>query len=160
MAYPGTGPYFVSISGDLPVVQKLRFGYHGYISQVSLQQLPGLKIFDCSQNISPATIDFSGNPQLEQINVLASSVTSFDVSNNPKLRSITISFNPNFSVASLNKIIDDVHQAVTTGNITAGSFNLQVNNGGPMIGPPSVAAVEKLRTLRDEYGWTITPASF
>jgi len=59
----------------------------------------------------------------------------------------------------MDALIDQLHSGAVANNITGGeiSFHAYAPDPSIMVGPPSAAAINKLRNLRDNYGWALSP---
>lgn len=159
--YAGTGPYNAFVTGDLDQITHTQFFYaSGDIGAVSLIHLPELISFRSGLNHMPATVDISKNLKLEHFEVLSQDFMSLDVSNNKHLDFVYL-WAPAFTTVAIDKVIDDLYLNATTNGIYGGEFSApdDIVEEDPLhfIGPPSAAALGKLRVLRDEYGWTIFP---
>lgn len=162
--YSDNSPRFVSISGNLDVIDRVLFGdVHGSMDSVSVQHLPALEVFYVPEAWdTPATIDFSQNPNLSSIYMEFSSLSSLDVSHNPLLRYIPINGSTHFTTASVDAFITSLYNAITRqppGPDVVGYLNIADGYRDSMvpIGPPSEEARAKLRTLANTYGWGIHP---
>jgi hypothetical protein len=77
---------------------------------------------------------------------------------NHQITFLNISGMSSMTTASIDAIIDNLYNSVTA-NSRTGNFEFSTSwyeEEGP-IGPPSPDAVDKLRILRDSYGWSIFP---
>jgi hypothetical protein len=68
------------------------------------------------------------------------------------------------STAVVDRIVSRIYDSVKNSPLT-GFFDLkadvvQSNNDPTMVGSPSSYTFNKLRTLRDAYGWSISPTGF
>lgn len=159
--YPKPDPYFVSIGGDIDKLGELNIPNTGYISEISLKHAPALREFTNSNNFSPREYDFSHNPELVSLGLSFSTVETFGVSANPRLKFVYLSGNPQFSPAALNQIILDLYASAGTNSLYDGALSLPVNPiSGDIVGPPTPEAIDALEALRDTYNWNITPADF
>jgi hypothetical protein len=159
--YIDNRPHFVSVSGNLAAIDLVAFdNIPGGAGSISLQNLPGLRIFILSTTSTPATIDFSHNPKLESLDLSQTSVASLDVSQNSLLTHIILYGNINFTTESVNAFVDGLHSNVSNrppGPALSGDVNLSAAGESEAIGPPSEAARAKLRQLAFSFGWSITP---
>jgi hypothetical protein len=72
-------------------------------------------------------------------------------------------FGLDLTTGDIDGVIDNIYKNTLTKKITNGLFGLGMDDGddneeGPMMGPPSISSIKKLRELQDSYGWTILPA--
>jgi hypothetical protein len=70
--------------------------------------------------------------------------------------------NNTFLQSSLDHVIDVSYRAAVEGRQTVGTLGLVTLYTAPprLIVTPSPEALEKLRALRDVYGWNISPDEF
>lgn len=160
--YATGGPRFVSVSGDLDVMESVNLSYF-YITDISLRYLPELKDFALSAAHTPPTVDFSHNKKLEFVNFLiVKTIMSLDITNNTSLKTLMLLCSNDFSVESLDLVIHNLLRNARDYGVTNGVLTIQMcNESGAneefFIGPPSPTAMEELRELRDTYGWLIYP---
>jgi hypothetical protein len=155
--YTGAGPYHAFIIGNLDHVTRVEFFYAGGdVNALSLIHLPELRVFRSGLNRMPATVDISKNLNLEHFEAMSEQFTSLDVSMNTHLNFLYL-FTPFFTTAAIDDVIDDLYTNVTTHGVYGGEFAAPMTweDGGQIIGPPSEASLDKLRSLRDDYGWDV-----
>jgi hypothetical protein len=151
--YTGAGPFYASVTGDLDQITGTQFFYEsGDINALSLIHLPALRIFRSGLNTMPATVDLSQNPLLEHFEVMSMEFSSVDISMNTHINLLYL-FAPSFTTAAIDKAIDDLYTNVTANGIYGGEFSAP-DESNIIVGPPSEASMVKLRSLRDDYGWT------
>jgi hypothetical protein len=163
--YIDNDPHFMSISGRLNTIRGLRFeSAPGGVGAVSIQHLPALRDFYLWAKPTPATIDFSHNPTLESIYLSETSLTSIDVSANPRVNYIVLYGNTGFTTGSVDAFIEGLLENVSNrpGPYYSGYLNISdgAGEGEVSIGPPSEAGRANLRTLFYTYGWDIHPQNF
>lgn len=154
--------YFVSVTGDLEAIQEYGNRWTGEVLALSFHHATGLVRFGLQFNYAVQNLDFTANQELRILALGFSNVRSINISANKKLKVIFLEELLLLSTAEIDKVIDDLYtNVVETGN-TGGSLNMQRYdrdlNESVMLGPPSAEAIEKLRILRDDYGWSIGPA--
>jgi hypothetical protein len=157
------GSFDISVTrgiGRLEDIESL--GINSDTRDIGLAHLPNLRYFNLAYIQSPDTIDISQNLELLQINLAKTNVRWLDVSRNPQLKDINLMGATSLSAEAVNKLIDDVYQKTLTDGSWGGHLQLGVTPeaNSQMIGPPSAASVQKLRVLRDTYGWLIYPLNF
>jgi hypothetical protein len=159
--YSTDGPHFVSVSGDLDVIEHF-FNAYSPIDNLSVKYLSALKELTVVTTLTLETVDISHNKKLESVSFSMGRLTSLDVSHNPKLKSISLDFNTTFTTAAVDNVIHEALQNAIDHNLHNGGINLASDFGesSPLIGPPSPSALDELRTLRDTYGWYIYPENF
>lgn len=154
--YSVPGPHYASVTGDIGKLTHVKFYYDdGAINKVSLLQLKDLELFAMGFTHSPAQIDVSQNRKLRVLDCSHSDLTSLDISQNRYIKTLSI-LRDDFSAAAVDKVINDLYDAVTANEIYDGEFALYDENNEP-IGPPSEAALTKLRSIQNGYGWSILP---
>jgi hypothetical protein len=152
--YTGEGPFYAYVTGDLDQITETRFFYeNGDINALSLIHLPNLRVFNSGLNTMPATVDLSRNLLLEQFSVMSMEFSSVDISRNTHINLLYL-FAPSFTTAAIDKAIDDLYTNVTANGIYGGEFSAP-DESNNVVGPPSAGSIDKLKALRDVYGWTI-----
>lgn len=159
----GYGVYPISVThnvGTIDIIESL--GINSPTQDIGLKHLKKLRYFAMALVETPDTIDFSHNLGLLQANLSFTNIRWFDVSNNRDLKDLNLTGATNLSTDALNKIIDDLYQESVRVGSWGGYLGLGVSydQGSAMIGPPSAASLQKLRTMRDSYGWQIYPQGF
>jgi hypothetical protein len=155
--YTSAGPHYVSVTGDLNRIVRTEFFYaNGDINALSLIHLPNLVVFRSGLNHMPATVDLSRNLNLEHFEVMSMDFSSLDISHNTHLNFLYL-FAPSFTSAAIDDVIDDLYTNVTTYGVYGGEFSAPTDwsDGPPIIGPPSPESIDKLRSIRDDYGWLV-----
>lgn len=155
--YASAGDRFISVSGDLNTVTHLQIEYDNPVKSISLKHLTELKSVSIVATRTPETIDISFNTKLETAAFGMTQVTSVDVSKNIHLKNLFLVYMTNFSVASMNQIISDLHQHAQDHQVTGGWITMVDVDGGP-IGPLTEESVTKLYDLQDNYGWMVEPS--
>jgi len=155
--YPTAGERFISVSGDLEIIENLSIEYDNPIRSISLKHLTGLQDVSIVATNTPETIDISYNTKLETAAFGMTWITSLDVSKNTHLKNLFLVYMTNFSSDSMNQIIANLYGNASEQNIMAGWITLVDVNGGP-IGPLTPESIQKLHQLQDVYGWTIEPS--
>jgi hypothetical protein len=107
------------------------------------------RVIDLTRNQKLIYIDFSGLQNTEVINI----------AHHNKISGLSISGCKLLGTSSLNSIIDDIHYSAVTDSRHEGFLHLGEEwwETDEMLGPPSVASMAKLRSLRDNYAWEIYP---
>jgi hypothetical protein len=155
--------YYVSVTGEIDKITSCGF-YYGLsgISQINLENLPALKSFDVGFNApyGVKTYDFSNNSNLEELTLSYISKTeNVILPVNNKINSIWMDEIPTFKAESLNDLIEKLYNSVKASNRRNG--NLYLNNGDPAnhnyVVPPSTESINKLRILKNQFGWKINP---
>jgi hypothetical protein len=160
--YPAVGRYHVSVSGDLASVGRLGIVFPwGVNDDVVVRALPELISLSLAWAGVGDSLDISQNTKLESLGLNSTGIQYFNVRNNPRLTYIELSDNVGFPPAVLNEIIGDVYHHAVARHTSEGWLELDAPDGSEtMIGPLSATAMDQLRQLHDEYGWTIVPDPF
>jgi len=143
------GDYFVSFNGDLDKLVEFGAGFN--IDTMDVSHMPRLKVLTLPQERRLRALDLTHNDSLEVLNLgFAQSFRSADLSRICTIREVHIAGTA-FTSVSVSDLIDDVHAAVIHNNTHGGSFDYT------NVATPSPGALDQLRALRDQYGWSITP---
>ncbi|MBT1686982.1 hypothetical protein [Dawidia soli] len=157
--------YFVSVYGnDLNHIEELGFFYDfGSLKEITLDNLPALRRFRQGFAAAPPVVDFSHNPVLHEIEMIIANARSIVLAEDATVRYILLmGNNDTFQQSSLDHIIDVSYRAAVEGRMPVGTLALETMYTVPrrLIVTPSSDALEKLRALRDVYGWSISPDEF
>lgn len=161
--YTYPGKYFVSITGDLQHVTDFYSFYGGgpMVDHVDVSQLSELNDIRIGLTISPPGIDLTKNKKLTALMLIGNDMSETLIAPDNILRSVSIDGPNNFTTASLDAFVNVLYQSVVESGRTEGYISLYAlwyeYEDDTMIGPPSAEALIKLRSLRDDYGWTIAP---
>ena len=153
--------FTISISGDLDKV----VSFHNQAYDV----------------FNTTSVDVSAFRNLRSAGFTFGKFTSLDLSKNRSLTSVDVSFNnlltdvilpqkhnisyfditgDQLPAAEVTSLIDLIHKNATKSRAMNGIIMLDAGGmspSGEMVGPPSLKAVDKLRELRDNYGWVVIP---
>jgi hypothetical protein len=161
--YPAQGIYFISVTGDLENVEYFS-SYYGdsRTYKINVEHLPALKDFRNGLTLGPKTINLSQNPLLQTVDITHTVVFErLYLPADHAINSITISGPNHLTTDAVDDIINNVYANSINKIITDGFFGIKQNwqdgNDNTMAGPPSEAALLKLKTLRDGFGWQIHP---
>jgi hypothetical protein len=163
-AYPSSGNYLITITGDLNKIQDF-YSYYGLamIDEIDPYQLTGLQDFRLGLTRSPRSIDLSRSLQLRDIDVTSAlQLQKLTIPNSPFLTGINVDGKNQMTAATINDLVAALHSNIVSNNIHGGFFSLRqsfYDDEGRelMIGPPSAASLTLLAQMRDEYGWEIFP---
>jgi hypothetical protein len=153
--------YTIKMSGDIKTITSFQMHYLGAtIKDIHFGGL--VNLMDVNMGfigIIPGVINLSRNRNLETVTV-ADLRTLKDVllPSTNKLIHVDISGDNQMTTAAVDRVIARVHDSVVN-NPREGYFRLGVDWGedSAYVGPPSTYSINKLRKLRDVYGWTIYP---
>lgn len=163
--YKSPGRYIITITGTLDKVVEFSSYYgHADFNAINFAALPNLEIVNVGLTRSPATMDLTKNPSL----------TTVSLAGMPDMKNLVLPRTHNISQLSLDgpfqldtedvdKIVSNIHKNTIAKNIQGGLITLRASwaqdeNDYSMIGPPSGFTLDKLRFLRDSYGWSIYPS--
>jgi hypothetical protein len=157
--------YFVSVYGEgLSNIEGLEFYYDfGSLNEITLNHLPKLKRFRLGFAQAPPVIDFTHNPEIDDIQLIVANARAIVLAEDATVGQILLMGNNNtFLQSSLDHVIDVSYRAAVEGRQTVGTLGLVTLYTAPprLIVTPSPEALEKLRALRDVYGWNISPDEF
>jgi hypothetical protein len=160
--------YFVSVYGsDLDKIEELQFAYSGgSLNSITLDHLPALRKFRMVTAEAPSVVDFTHNANINHIELLLTNARSIVLAENATVARIHLDGNGNtFLTSAIDHVIDVSYRAAVEGRLPVGTLGLstwyeQPVNPPRLIATPSPDALEKLRALRDVYGWHISPADF
>ena len=161
--YTGSGPYFAYVTGDIDLLYYLQFYYgDGALNKLSIIHLTDLTTFSMGYAIpTPIHIDFSKNTKLTSLECTGCMLTSLDISKNTWMNHLTLFATNSLSGAAIDKVITDLHHNAVMNSIYEGYIDLSTNyESEDLVGPPSAESLDKLRELRDLYGWVIYPTDF
>jgi hypothetical protein len=155
--YADRGRYYISVTGDLHRITFFTTQNQGILRHINLMHLPNLMSawFYFTQGLKE--VDFSYNHNLNEIRFFRSNVEHINIPNDAPFYNVELNQSIYITVESLDALIDDLYyQAVSTNRTQYGFLYLSTFNEDEFIGPPSPAAMEKLRLLQN-YGWEIVP---
>jgi hypothetical protein len=164
-AYSGYySDYTIRITGDL---NKITFfsSYYGssQFTAIDFKALSKLEEIEIGLTPAPSVIDLSHNHKLVKISLIdLEDVQSLILPRTHDISRIDL-FGLDLTTGDIDGVIDNIYKNTLTKKITNGLFGLGMDDGddneeGPMMGPPSISSIKKLRELQDSYGWTILPA--
>lgn len=161
--YAYSGKYFVSITGDLTNVTDFYSFYGGgpMVDHIDVSLLTEMVDIRIGLTISPPSIDLTKNKKLTGLMLIGNNMGEILIAPDNILRTVSIDGPNNFTTASLDAFVNTLYQSVVESGRTEGYISLYAiwyeYEDDTMIGPPSAEALTKLRSLRDDYGWTIAP---
>jgi hypothetical protein len=162
--YATGGNYPITITGD---IDKITFFYsfygQGMIDEINFQHLTALETIRFGLTRSPRILDLRQNSQLNF--ALLAGLNNLEYLYLPADHSINwimLHGGNQMSTAAVDAVIDNIYQNSIRNNIMNGWFGLAASWAQPeedesLVGPPSPAAIEKLRYLHENYGWTFEP---
>ena len=164
--YATAGNYLITVTGDLDKIEYFKSYYGlGRMDEINLQGLTNLQGIQVGLTYGPRVIDLTYNkkvefvsmPNIQQLERLILPVDGV-------IMELDINGPNQLSPSSVDEIINSLHESVVLRNAMGGTFDLRERWDqesediiGPLSGPPSAAAITKLRELRDTYHWLIIP---
>jgi hypothetical protein len=161
--YAHSGKYFVSITGDLTSVTDFYSFYGGgpMVDHIDVSQLTEMVDIRIGLTVSPPSIDLTKNKKLTGLMLIGNNMSEILIAPDNILQTVSIDGPNNFTTASLDAFVNVLYQSVVESDRTEGYISLYAlwyeTGNDSMIGPPSEEALTKLRSLRDDYGWAISP---
>lgn len=160
--YDQLGGYFVSVTGDIQYITGITIYYDQYaFTDIDLQFLPNLEDFRCGlrgEDQSPSILDFTHNPKLEYLDILAN--PSIEKVIIPEPNSIRYLFFSHTRMSSddIDDMINPVYESAITADRKFGSIFWNSDTYGPPYETPlSDESRQKLIELKNVYGWNIDP---
>lgn len=156
--YSSPGCCQATVTGDIDKILLLHTE-DSDISNIDVQGLSGLVEIRMEHMQGPTQIDFTHNPALYLL--FMSSVSRLQHVTLPPASvyqsyQIDVTAPNQMTTADIDALIDQAYTQATHPN--AGSFLLaDPSSPNEFVGPPSPAAMDKLRVLRDVYFWNISP---
>jgi hypothetical protein len=169
--YDALKKYTIVVSGDIKSITGFRAtGSSAKINTIHFGGLVNLKHVTMVWADSPEIINLSRNRQLENVVLALLDGTndillpSTNAINYIEVTDIKDAYGNGLSTAVVDRIVSRIYDSVKN-SPRSGLFNLQgdvaqSNSNAQMVGTPSSYTLNKLRTLRDNYGWSIYPTGF
>jgi hypothetical protein len=162
--YAGTQDYTINISGDIKMVKTFDMSYEGVkFNQFHFGGMVNLE--DLNFNLfqyGPSVINVSQNKALKSINMVGiQGMQDLVLASTNVITHLDLAGENSLPTSVVDRVIARIHDSVVN-NPRAGFFNLskswvQSEDDYSLIGPPSGYSINKLRKLKDMYGWTISP---
>lgn len=151
---------FISVSGDIEAVQLLRFGWDISLHSISLQHLSELTHLGIHFQGNIQAVDVSENHALQLLGVsYHTALQTVMLGDNPELLNLYLSELP-LSTAAIDQVIDRLHASIQNHPRRDGIFDLYNYNNDDFvfIGPPTSTRIEKLQSMENDYGWSVSPS--
>jgi hypothetical protein len=155
--------YTIKIDGEIKNIDNFGMSYQGdvKVNNMYLSGLTGLKSMDLSMVGGPLeVINLSHNKLIENLGIVdVPGLRDIIMPSTNNLTNIQITGTPQISTAAVDRVIGRVYESVVS-NPRGGSFVLDKEwwiESNEMVGPPSGYSITKLKKLRDNYGWSISP---
>jgi hypothetical protein len=161
--YSQPGNYPVNITGDLRKIVSFNTSYYAArFNSISFAALPALESVSIFLTSGSSVLDLSKNFRLTSVSVVA--VEGLETLILPERHTINdLGFmGPSswITTEAVDAIIDNIYSNAVKRKIFEGNFFLNADyiaEDGSIIGPPSATSMAKLRILKDEYHWFISP---
>lgn len=164
-AYAQSGNYPITITGALETITSFYSFYgQGMFDAADFRHLRDLKEIRFGLSRSPVTLDLSHNTKLTSAMLVG--LPNLRVLHLPKEHQLTYLGldGPNhMSIENLDAVILNVYQNTVNKNLRNGLFEVAatwLREDDSLLGPPSAAGLNNLRTMQQSYGWTISPDPF
>jgi hypothetical protein len=157
--------YTIKIDGDIKNIEHYGMSYQDgvKIRNLHLSGLTGLKALNLIiMTESPEVINLSHNKLIEDLDLLDLLTTrSVIVPATNRISSVRLTGCVQLTTAAVDHIIGRLYQSVVS-NPRTGSFNFSkswwdTEIQDEMLGPPSDYSITKLRNLKNNYGWGVSP---
>jgi hypothetical protein len=155
--------YTIQITGSISTLSEFRCNYqHVNLRKVHLSGLTGLKTFSVGSNyLGPEAINFSHNRQLADLSLMIPQLSDVILPTTNQINRLSLAGPNRLSTAVVDRVISRVYDSVKA-NPRAGVIELSADAFGDpedhaMIGPPSSFSINKLKILKNNYGWTVVP---
>lgn len=160
--YDHPGEYFVCVTGNLNEIERF-YSYYGQgpLKDLNLMHLTGLEDFRNGWNgsvVSPSIIDLSHNTKIAYLDVsLSNHLEGLNIPSDNRILNLLI-FGPNsLTEDAVDHIINPVYESVVATDRQWGNISLEYESVENSLVPISDETLEKLRELKNTYGWTIEP---
>lgn len=155
--YADRGRYYISVTGDLHLITFFTSQNQGLIRHINFEHVPNITSMWFYYTQGLKKIDLSHNHALNDLRFFNTNIEKIDISAQAEFNNVELGYNIYLTPESLNAIIDDLYTQSVSRNNTAYKFLwLSANDNNDIIGPPSPAAIEKLKALQN-YGWEVVP---
>lgn len=158
--------YVARVSGDIQtitrfeisnldmVIDKIHFGGLTNLREVILDYMPN----------SPYVVNLSRNKELVSAKFYVTArLHELILSTTNKITYLELSGSNSMNTPNADRMIARIHDSVIN-NPRTGTINIQdywnADESPFLSGPPSSYSINKLRKLRDRYGWTVIPERF
>lgn len=156
--------YTVTVSGDIKTITELHLNYEDIvISNIHFGGLVNLKTLNFNLLAAgPPVFNLSRNKMLESVTLTGiERMEDLILSTTNQIVQIDIAGDNSLTTSVVDRVVARIHDSVVN-NPRPGFFNLrdtwyQSEDDYAMVGPPSSYSINKLRKLRDVYGWNVTP---
>lgn len=163
-AYDEMKNYTVTISGDIKTITELHLNYEDIvIRDIHFSGLTNLKVVNFNLlGAGPRVVNFSRNKMLESVTLAGiEGLQDVILSTTNNIILIDISGENELTTPVVDRVIARIHDSVVNaprpGFMNVSATWHQGEDDYSMIGPPSSYSINKLKKLRDVYGWNIAP---
>jgi hypothetical protein len=160
--YTHSGKYFVSITGDLENITEFASSYGAapIIDHIDVSAFTQLEDIRIGLTTSPASINLTKNKKLTSIMFRGNDMSEVIIAPDNILTYVSLDGPNRFTTASLETFVNILYQSVVASGRTGGYISLYAiwyETDNAMIGPPSRDTLNKLHSLRNDYGWQLDP---
>ena len=158
--------YSIRVSGDIKSITRFEISHQDMpVNKIHFGGLTNLRelILDYMSN-SPMIINLSRNKELVSAKFHVTARTEQVIlSTTNKITYFELSGPNSMNTPNADRVIARIHDSVVS-NPRTGTINVQdywnPYEAPVLSGPPSSYSINKLRKLRDRYGWTVIPERF
>jgi hypothetical protein len=155
--------YTIEITGDIRNISRFVISHQEInLNDIHLGGLTGLRSINIIFTKSaPEVIDLSRNLLIQEVDIFdLANLRKIVIPTSNNINSIVL-YGTGLTTQSVDQAIDRVYKSVLQ-NPRPGTFALSVSWAQPdesdaMVGPPSSRSLEKLKILRNSFGWNIQP---
>ena len=158
--------YVIHITGDLASVTGLGGVYNdANFHEIDFTKLTNLQNLDFTIVLTPKRVDLSMCTSLHNLTFFECRGTEeLILPRSPNLYYVSVS-GSQLNSEAINSVIERVYSNAREFEMIGGEFRFIRNTFGTddmtiLAGPPDEDALQKLRELRDVYGWMIEPAEY
>lgn len=159
--YQKEGSYPVTITGNLEGISEI-YSFFGIanLQTLNVDRLVNLKSIWFTAGPGPEKVNLSYNNKLEVINF--NGTDALKELHLPTVHNLNwlILDGTSLSTAGVDDAINKLYQYAIAQYLPSGKVHVRKEYDGEddqMVGPPSQAAIEQLKELRDVYGWEVLP---
>ena len=157
--HPENKEYVITITGDLDeIIAVENESYDNFrATEINFDKLRNLRFLETGFQ-ALEVLDLSKNRKLERVSYYNNHLTQdIILPNNHNILQFDLTASTGLSSADLSSLIDNLYKNAVRHNTMNGFIGITEGyvEDPPILGPPSAEALEKLRILRDDYGWLI-----
>ena len=163
--YATSSEYTIAITGDIKNITYFDTYYGmGAFNAINFKRLAALEEISIGLTESSSEIDLTHNTKLKVVALAGmQQLEKLILPKHHNISHIYLDGPFKFDSEDVDGIIDNIYANAVAKNITGGRITLyrewyQEEGDMSMVGPPSASSIEKLHTLKNTYGWEVTPS--